>query len=453
MFEKTQNLFVFLALIFGLSFWLLLPPFQAPDEMTHFLRAYQVADGGWVSVKKGNLSGGELPKGLWRPYRIFYPIQGNPAEKVRLSLKGYLKLLSEPLDRTQREFFHFPNTTSYSALVYLPQAFGIFLGNTLGASTLTLVYLGRLGNLLAWIALIYWAIRRASFFRFVILVLSLMPVCLQQAASLSADTLVNGVCTLFVALCLRHALTAEPPLKTRDLTVLAILALLVAVLKQAYLPLVLLIWLIPATKFSSRRFRWTYLLLLSLGCLLLFGGWAWIVSQIVVPMREVSDPFGQWSGVWHHPLEFLSVLGRTYWRNGALFVVQFFGHLGWLDVILPRTLVFLLGASLLGTALCDHEPKLAVSWGFKAIGLGIALLCVILLSLAIWVTWTAVGSDIIEGLQGRYYVPIALLLLLVFYNRTRWLNLGPRRLSIVTLTTSSFSLCWTLAVVFLRYYG
>jgi uncharacterized membrane protein len=453
MFEKTQNLFVFLALIFGLSFLALVPPFQVPDEMTHFLRAYQVAEGGWVSEKRGELAGGDLPIGLWQLYGDFSSLPFHPEQKVQLSFADYRERLTRPLNRDHREFIHFPNTSNYSALVYLPQAAGIRLGNAFGASALALFYLGRLGNLFAWIALIYLTIRKAGFFRTAIMVSALLPMSLHQAASLSADALVNGAGTLLIAICLTHILIDESRLNTLDLGLLAALSIGLSLMKQAYLPLILLIWLIPSRRFVSPLSRYLFAGSVTLGAFLVFIGWTYIVSKVTVPMKAEAVPLRQLQEVLHHPFEFLAMLGRSYWENGHFYVEQFFGQLGWLDVILPLPLILLLATMLLAVVLSDQEPALNISWRFKSLCLGIVLLCLLALSLAIWVTWNPPGTRLIEGIQGRYFIPFSLLALVPFYNRYSWLRLEPPRLNWAALGLVSISLCWTLAVVFHRYYG
>src|SRR6516162_3763151 len=51
-------LFVGLALLGGAAMLVLLPPMQAPEEASHFARAYQVADGGWLPQRRHGETGG-----------------------------------------------------------------------------------------------------------------------------------------------------------------------------------------------------------------------------------------------------------------------------------------------------------------------------------------------------------------------------------------------------------
>lgn len=50
--SRAHLVFLALALIFGLSFLVVTPPFQVPDETNHFLKAYQVYTGQLMGVKE-----------------------------------------------------------------------------------------------------------------------------------------------------------------------------------------------------------------------------------------------------------------------------------------------------------------------------------------------------------------------------------------------------------------
>jgi hypothetical protein len=50
------------------------------------------------------------------------------------------------------------------------------------------------------------------------------------------------------------------------------------------------------------------------------------------------------------------------------------------------------------------------------LGFGIFILVVVLLETAIYILWTPVGFPNVEGVQGRYFIPLAPLFFLVFVN-------------------------------------
>jgi len=91
---------------------------------------------------------------------------------------------------------------SYGPVGYLPQAVGIGLGRLLGASPLTCFYLARLGNLLAAVALLFFAIRLAPFGKQLFMLVGLLPMTMFELASLSCDALTISGAMFFTALLL-----------------------------------------------------------------------------------------------------------------------------------------------------------------------------------------------------------------------------------------------------------
>ena len=99
----------------------------------------------------------------------------------------------------------------YSPVAYLPQAAAIAAGRAFGLHPLALMYLGRVANLMVWIALGYAAIRAAPDLGRPLLLLLLMPMSIFQAASLSADATTNGLAALLAAVVWRYATAGTRP--------------------------------------------------------------------------------------------------------------------------------------------------------------------------------------------------------------------------------------------------
>ena len=91
---------------------------------------------------------------------------------------------------------------SYGPVGYLPQAAGIGLGRLVGAPPLTCFYLARLANLLAAIALLFFAIRLAPFGKQLFVLLALLPMTMFELASVSCDALTISGAMFFTALLL-----------------------------------------------------------------------------------------------------------------------------------------------------------------------------------------------------------------------------------------------------------
>ena len=131
---------------FGLIYFLIIPPFQVPDEFHHFYRIVQITGGGIMPEKTmmdGRLAvGGTLPKSV---LKISEPFRGTRALKVTLQgLENASQVAGRfSLRDPDRSFVSFPALALYSPVPYLAQSLGVRLGDSLGLNVLEVFYLGR----------------------------------------------------------------------------------------------------------------------------------------------------------------------------------------------------------------------------------------------------------------------------------------------------------------------
>ena len=58
---SIEKKYLYIALIFGILFVFIVPPFQSPDEDSHFKKAYQVSKGKLYPEVKKNVIGNYFP--------------------------------------------------------------------------------------------------------------------------------------------------------------------------------------------------------------------------------------------------------------------------------------------------------------------------------------------------------------------------------------------------------
>ena len=61
---RIEKLYVIIALIFGVLFLVLTPPFESPDENSHFKKAYQISNGNLYCKLKKNKCGNSFPSDM-----------------------------------------------------------------------------------------------------------------------------------------------------------------------------------------------------------------------------------------------------------------------------------------------------------------------------------------------------------------------------------------------------
>jgi uncharacterized membrane protein len=112
--------------------------------------------------------------------------------------------------------------------------------------------MGRLGNLVMYTALIYFAIRKMPFFKTTMAAVALTHIALQLAASFTYDAFVISLCFLFTAIVFDLAYNKER-VTVKDTVALTVLAALIAPGKAVYVAVVALGLIIPWKKFGSRK--------------------------------------------------------------------------------------------------------------------------------------------------------------------------------------------------------
>lgn len=455
--SSPATAFLAIGLCFGLIFLFLTPPFQVPDEQAHFYRAYQISEGQIVAQKRAGecagytnnftsemCVGGLLPTSLLTTVRSNKPIRFHPQNKQNpQDIFDLLKLPLEPQDRT---FLKFPGSALYSHVPYLPQALAIAVGRLAHVSPLALMYAGRFFNLMAWLGLEYLAIRIAPAGKWLLFLICLTPMSLFQAASLSADAVTNGLAHLLIAVFLKSAVEEDKPVGRWDVALIFSLSLLLALSKQLYLPFVGMFLWVPVKKFGNLK---TYLLTfagLLLICLTAVLSWSYAVRHLYA-----FNPAGsQISFILSQPLNFASILLNTLAVRGYDYLQEFIGKLGWLDTPLPAFLIWSYIAVLGIVALAGSNINVALTGIQKAVAFSIFSLNSLLMFILMYLSWNPVGALVIEGIQGRYFLPLAPLFFLLLSNpkvRLNMKNLAPA-IPLYTL----FSATLTVAVIFQRYY-
>jgi len=446
---RPERIFLVVGAVFGLLFVFVTPPFQAPDEYAHFYRAFQVSEGGLLAQRHNGVPGAWLPTSVLTTAERAAPgIAFHPEKKERL--EDLRALIEVPLTPAWRSFTGLPNTARYVPLLYLPQAAAIGVGRILGLAPILLTYAGRAGNLAAWLCLGYLALTITPILRWPMLLLLLMPMSLFEAASLSADAMTNAVSFLLTASCLRIAVGETDAISNRQWALLTLLCVMMGVSKQVYLPLAALVLWIPARKFGGRRRQVVCLAVAGAGTAVAWGAWTLLVADMRVEFFSYTSVPDQLAFVLHHPGQFLRIAFNTLSSHPSNQLRSFIGILGWLDTPLPNRFIesycFMLALTTLATGL----REIRVSAGQRLLAIALAAASVLALFIVLYASWTRVGDPIIEGIQGRYFIPLSPLACVVLYNRS--CAIESRLWGPIVAAYSVFSGLLTVVVLWQRYW-
>jgi len=107
--------------------------------------------------------------------------------------------------------------------------------------------------------------------------------------------------------------------------------------------------------------------------------------------------------------------GFDYYRS--YIVESFVGVLGWLDVELPDILTYTYLLLIVMAALVLSDEKIRIRWPEKTLFVFLLVVTFVVVETAMYLYATRVGRDRVFGVQGRYFIPMAPLFFMLFYNR------------------------------------
>ena len=154
-----------------------------------------------------------------------------------------------------------------------------------------------------------------------------------------------------------------------------------------------------------------YILIAGLGSVLLF--------DVIIPAGSELFQLGvegngrlTASYALEHPRGFLDMTINSYIRDLDFLVLNMAGsHLARLEFAIPSVVVIMLLVLIILYAI-NEEDSIALHKGCKGV-FWLIIMVGIISTPAMLLSWTNVGSKTIEGLQGRYYLPLLPLLYLV----------------------------------------
>ena len=381
---------------------LMMPPYQAADEGAHFFRAIQVGLDVPLGFRSDKNSGGVIDNGAVHSYWTFYPIVLHEERKATSQLFADADASTW---HTGKEFYDFANTAFYPPYFYAVAAAAIDAGKAAGLSILDTLYLARLLNGFVAVGLGALAIAVAGTAAPWFFAVLCLPMSTAQAASVSQDALMFPAAALGAAIFVRFLRARD--VNGYDAALMCILLAIVATGRVAYGALALL-------PLALRGTPWVPRLLGAASILVAALGWAWLAATFT--LVQFGPPEANASGQIHqilaHPSTVLSVAVNTIRFQLDLYLESFIGKLGWLDLSLPRLYIEVAWAILLFAALASLPRVPTETPDRRAAALtALALVSAVgVLFAALYVSWTPVGNFIVDGIQGRYFIPLAFFL-------------------------------------------
>ena len=394
---KIENIFLILGFTIGVFYLFALPVGRAPDEESHFFRIYEITSGNLTSNISEQGDAGSL-----QPQDI------EIIRDVSVNNITYSELLSNINDQADEQLtFVKTSADSYSIISYLPQTIGMFIGKTLGLPYIISAYIAKLFNLICCLIILYFSIKYIPFLKEFIFFLTFLPINMQALVSLSTDALITVSAIALISFVLYSIYTMKTTFTKKHFFILLTLCTLVSVTKIVYTPLCFMLFAIPKERFggnSKRKITW----IISLGALVILIYFAW--RFFAPPIRHASDASTQFISIIQNPFYYIAILLNSISTNFSLYIVGAFGgYLEWFNV--PLSMLYIFTSLIIFILLCVQARKYyAIPKSIKNLSISLFILITVIIFTALYISWTKVGEVTIDGVQGRYFLPIMLLI-------------------------------------------
>ena len=405
-----EKFFIVTVIPLGIVYFILMQPWSAPDTTAHFKAAYRLA----------NLLLGHTENNGWvirNDDCIFYnnvwlTASKNPSMQSILGIL-YNAGIKDRFIVQNASLIEHPDPSfymeCYSIISYFPVTIGFVFASILQLGTVPMLCIGRFFMLIAYILFCYRSIRITPVGKSVFAGVSLLPMCLMLSSAISYDGVVIIASLAFTAAVLR---LYKEPNSILYLAESAIWAFVIGGVKGGgYLVLLLLMIL-----FTNRNWKRSIKLVI---IVCLAGILSVILFDLILPDNRLfqfgEEGKGKLTTSWGllHPLEYFNMCVRTFLDYADSLTIDMGGTvLAWLESTIKTVLVVGL-VILTGVESIFEIDDIRLQKKDRNV-FCLTIFIMFYFTPFMLLSWTAINSVRIEGVQGRYFLPVLPLIFMVF---------------------------------------
>lgn len=444
-FKKLEYFFLMVSVLLGVSMILIVGlNKEGWDEAIHFSRIYSYS---FMEDVKWN-------EAVVESEIMHY----NTVEERDLVKRYYNKVYKNGKQSSESKDLYVP----YNMRGYLFQSAMIFVARHLNFSFYRLYLFGKLGNLILYVICIFIAIRIAKKGKLPIAVLGMLPTPLFLAASYTYDASLIAITVLAFTIWMNEMIDKDKNLSNVSLVLMVLLFIYGCSSKAVYIPLLLLLLLLPGTKFNNKKQM--YFVKAMVVVLFLF-----VMASFVMPVTSNTvagnvayggDTRGgdtgsvrQMKSILYSPFSYIALFFKSLvslenfgvFGNdpGLITSLEFFtfSNIGTMNdkfvfLLLPMFMLM----SFINVEGNDNFMLNTV----QKVGMVIILLMITgMIWTALYLDFTEIGMEHIYGVQARYYIPLTLPIIYLVTNKRLQLN----------VTYDSIKKLFSLITLFILGYG
>lgn len=413
--KMRETKFAAVIFIIGFIMMFLVPTWQIPDEYTH------------LQIIGDSIHNEDFAPNLEQSMEIERGrVERNYSEKV--DFDELKKAMVKTPEYTRKEML--PRGLDFSIIKHFPSVIGLYIGILIGLPAFWVLQLGELASLIFYTFVCYNGLKLLPIKKEMMFMTMIIPEMLQQAGSLSYDSVILPVCMFYICYIL-YLKFVKSKIGLKELLLSVLLPVLICYLKMPYVMLTLLIFLLPLNKIeiqlgklkidedTIRKWRIpaiVVIVILFILAVYLLRNNAWI-NLVFAMILE-----------WKQSLYLLYQTVKTW---GSFLAISSVGNFGWLDTPISLLFcIFIYVAILMVSFVNSDKVNQYKLNGWDRTIIIVTLLLLVLLTtislvnhtitIILYGVETAPGTyDIrtalyqipyIGGLQGRYFLPFISLL-------------------------------------------
>lgn len=402
---SLERTFLIVTIVLGLLYVFAIPIYRGDDEHAHFYRAYEISQGIFNTRIVDNESVTEIPK-------AFEETTPDGVECNRTYYREVINFLNTSIKNEENIYVNGSYMAVYSPIQYIPQVIVIKALSVFTKNVSIIFYSARIANLLIAISLLYFAIKLIPVGKKIIFLITLIPIAMVQIATVSPDALILASSTLFISYILK-LWYEKRNITITEVVKLSIMGSIIALCKIVYIPFVFMVLIISKNQFKDKKSYFIGLILMILVPLLLNLIWLNIADQHL-NLIDNNKADEQVFNILTNIPEYLRIIFYTIEHNINSTVTELFGGgyithnedfigNGYITVI-PIIVLFLL------EILLDKEINMNLKMNIKLIMIVVILVIIALILTSLYVQWSPLKWYYIDGIQGRYFLPLLLLI-------------------------------------------
>ena len=310
----------------------------------------------------------------------------------------------------------------YTRLAHIPMGLILYFGRSLALNPNIILWMIMYGSHLLYTITVYFAIRRLNSGKYLMAAIALVPLTFLVTTSLGYDGWIKAFILLGLAYFFYELQTPDKKVKLKSIIIIIGALLLGLAPRAVYFPLLLILYCLRKEKFETLKgYRW-YIAAVT-------GAIMFVLATLLIPYITTSgaeyhdprageniDSIGQIMFILQNPLEYTGILLNFLKDYMNIFRSEKFisWYISYEYLSFPNLTILL----LFFIALTDRseKDKFTSSIWLKAFVAFLIFSTVAIYTTALYISFTGVGSPVIEGVQRRYMIQLLFLFFYIIFN-------------------------------------